>query len=370
MAKGIVYILTNPSFKEDELKIGKTTRQVEERIKELSKPSGVPNPFRLAHYQEFDDCDVVEKLMHDFFKEKRINNDREFFKVNLWEVIAKLDELKINEFRGKLHKLTEQNELVHKLLADQEQNKKHIKHLKDLVENLKTCIESVGRGYFTLHFWCDMPDEMRNAVWVKNKNTIEDFISNLDKEDLYKLFYELLSNETYNEHLSYLQSKKFDDFSFDDFVENLEEILSQLSDEFTEWNERIFESQSNMPNDQEILEMISLKCLNLHNLNNKENLKYLLNFPLLTKLQFKGYHSKDFDEITNIIEFIKSHIHSMKSVLFVLSDVFITERDLEFTKEVINSNLKFAEISVLQNQQLNLFSIAKELVVIFQINNF
>lgn len=44
--KGYVYILTNPSFKEDWIKIGKSTRPVNIRSKELDN-TAVPLPFEV-----------------------------------------------------------------------------------------------------------------------------------------------------------------------------------------------------------------------------------------------------------------------------------------------------------------------------------
>ena len=44
MDKGYVYILTNPSFKEDWIKIGNSSRPVDIRSKELDN-TAVPLPF-------------------------------------------------------------------------------------------------------------------------------------------------------------------------------------------------------------------------------------------------------------------------------------------------------------------------------------
>ena len=43
---GYVYILTNPSFREDWVKIGKSSRHVDVRSKELDNPA-VPLPFEI-----------------------------------------------------------------------------------------------------------------------------------------------------------------------------------------------------------------------------------------------------------------------------------------------------------------------------------
>ena len=44
--KGYVYILTNPSFREDWVKIGKSSRSVDVRSKELDN-TAIPLPFEI-----------------------------------------------------------------------------------------------------------------------------------------------------------------------------------------------------------------------------------------------------------------------------------------------------------------------------------
>lgn len=81
--QGYVYILTNPSFREDWVKIGMSSMSVEQRVKQLDS-TGVPLPFEIyatmktAKYQE------AEKLIHNFismFTNLRIRDNREFFNV-------------------------------------------------------------------------------------------------------------------------------------------------------------------------------------------------------------------------------------------------------------------------------------------------
>lgn len=49
---GYVYILTNPSFKEDWVKIGKSSRPVDVRSKELDN-TAVPLPFEIFRWSCF-----------------------------------------------------------------------------------------------------------------------------------------------------------------------------------------------------------------------------------------------------------------------------------------------------------------------------
>ena len=79
---GYVYILTNPSFREDWVKIGKT-KNMEERLKTLDNTS-VPLPFVKYATLQTVKYEKAEKHVHHFiemFTKLRIRDKREFFNV-------------------------------------------------------------------------------------------------------------------------------------------------------------------------------------------------------------------------------------------------------------------------------------------------
>lgn len=81
--EGYVYILTNPSFKEDWVKIGKSSRPVDVRSKELDN-TAVPLPFEIYATMKTVKYNEVEKLVHktiDRLTDLRIRQNREFFNV-------------------------------------------------------------------------------------------------------------------------------------------------------------------------------------------------------------------------------------------------------------------------------------------------
>lgn len=81
--QGYVYILTNPSFKEDWVKIGKSTRPVDVRSKELDN-TAVPLPFEIFATMKTCKYNEVEKMVHkmiDRLTDLRIRQNREFFNV-------------------------------------------------------------------------------------------------------------------------------------------------------------------------------------------------------------------------------------------------------------------------------------------------
>ena len=80
---GYVYILTNPSFREDWVKIGKSSRPVDVRSKELDN-TAVPLPFEIFATLKTVKYDIVEKKIHkaiDRLSDLRIRQKREFFNI-------------------------------------------------------------------------------------------------------------------------------------------------------------------------------------------------------------------------------------------------------------------------------------------------
>ena len=80
---GYVYILTNPSFREDWVKIGKSSRPVDVRSKELDN-TAVPLPFEIFATMKTVKYNEVEVLVHkmiDGLTNLRIRPNREFFNV-------------------------------------------------------------------------------------------------------------------------------------------------------------------------------------------------------------------------------------------------------------------------------------------------
>lgn len=104
---GYVYILTNPSFKEDWVKIGKSSRPVDIRSKELDN-TAVPLPFEIYATLKTVKYEQVEKQLHrmiDRLTDLRIRPNREFFNVPpskaielLKDCAMTIDDAEITEF--------------------------------------------------------------------------------------------------------------------------------------------------------------------------------------------------------------------------------------------------------------------------------
>ena len=111
--KGYVYILTNPAFRENWVKIGKSCRPVDVRSKELDN-TAVPLPFDIFATMSTVKYAEAEKLVHKYierFTDRRIRNNREFFNVKpeealeiFYDVQELLDDAEIEVFQGKAPK--------------------------------------------------------------------------------------------------------------------------------------------------------------------------------------------------------------------------------------------------------------------------
>ncbi len=89
--KGYVYILTNPCFKENWVKIGQTDN-LERRIMELSQATGIPLPFEMyavlktTKYKQAET--MIHRLVGKLAPDKRINPKREFFNIEPEDAVS------------------------------------------------------------------------------------------------------------------------------------------------------------------------------------------------------------------------------------------------------------------------------------------
>lgn len=96
--KGYVYVLTNPSFRDDWVKIGKSSREPNVRSKELSN-TAVPLDYEIYATLKTIKYAEAEKMIHrsiDRISKLRINEKREFFNIpaeKAYEILADIKEL-------------------------------------------------------------------------------------------------------------------------------------------------------------------------------------------------------------------------------------------------------------------------------------
>ena len=84
---GQVYALVNESMP-GLFKVGFTTGIARDRAAQLSSATGIPTPFKLLFAYDTINCRNVEAGIHDLLKEKRVNDNREFFRCQLKELVT------------------------------------------------------------------------------------------------------------------------------------------------------------------------------------------------------------------------------------------------------------------------------------------
>ena len=89
---GWVYLLTNESMP-GIVKIGMTTRCVDQRAKELSASTSAPTPFKVAHRWPVHDPMAVEAVVHRKLRSRRVNQRREFFRVDSAHVVQMMTQI-------------------------------------------------------------------------------------------------------------------------------------------------------------------------------------------------------------------------------------------------------------------------------------
>ena len=79
-----VYVLSNPTTP-NLLKIGYTTQTPDDRAKQISNATGVALPYKVEWAFKCFDGEQLEGEVHRKLKEYRVNNQREFFQIDLEE---------------------------------------------------------------------------------------------------------------------------------------------------------------------------------------------------------------------------------------------------------------------------------------------
>ena len=100
---GYVYIMSNESL--NFLKIGYTQNSPYDRAAQLYE-TGVPTPFSVEKFYFVEDAPQCEELVHMRLTRFRINNEREFFKVDR-DKAERVIEQAIDDLRERLWAKTE-----------------------------------------------------------------------------------------------------------------------------------------------------------------------------------------------------------------------------------------------------------------------
>jgi hypothetical protein len=111
MAKGYVYILSNVSMP-GIVKIGKTTRSVEQRVMELYQ-TGVPSPFEVVASFLTPDCHELEAVTHAHLAQSRLTGGREFFTLSAEEAYSHVRAMHIEQMAEFMDEYLPDHRIIH-----------------------------------------------------------------------------------------------------------------------------------------------------------------------------------------------------------------------------------------------------------------
>lgn len=94
--EGYIYIMTSASV--PYLKIGQTTLDPNTRAAQLSASTSAATPFHVAYVRKVPNCNLAERMIHAALEPHRVSDNREFFKVSLFEAARVLDALLVEGF--------------------------------------------------------------------------------------------------------------------------------------------------------------------------------------------------------------------------------------------------------------------------------
>ncbi len=156
---GYVYILTNPSFREDWIKIGKTTN-MEERLRTLYNTS-LPLPFEPYATMKTVKYNEAEKLVHHYierFTNLRIEKKREFFNVKPEEALEIFREVATLLDDAVIEEVYKTGVVCGTNTESKKEVRKAGEHRVWLIPynrkffDLKGCYDNQGEVYWTQHF--------------------------------------------------------------------------------------------------------------------------------------------------------------------------------------------------------------------------
>jgi len=107
MANGFIYVMSNPSFSDGQIKIGKSMNDPSFRKDNLNSTS-LPEPFIIEYFALVDDYDAVELQVHSKLADYRPNKNREFFKCSIPEAILVIRELSNVKYEEVFYKSPEE----------------------------------------------------------------------------------------------------------------------------------------------------------------------------------------------------------------------------------------------------------------------
>jgi hypothetical protein len=88
-----VYILSNPVYGDNIIKIGYTASSPELRKETIDKSTGVPVPFHVEYAKQCRNGRELEQAVHQYLSKERINPNKEFFQISIEDAKQVIDRI-------------------------------------------------------------------------------------------------------------------------------------------------------------------------------------------------------------------------------------------------------------------------------------
>ena len=225
-----VYVMSNPSFPDNMFKIGWTRKYPTIRAKNLHT-SGIPTPFIIEFLIITTDGYKLEKKIHEYIKQYRLNPNREFFKISK-DILTKI---LTNELNLKLTLITEiitpiKNIIVDKKVIDNKDVNKINKLYEIVAKEMNEFINKLKKDKTEL-----VINEINGKKYV---TTIE---TECEQDCLYSHGFED-DNEKYIKDTIYFIQQDINQYKkwIDNLLNNYEDIKNEIGIEHLRDDNKLF----------------------------------------------------------------------------------------------------------------------------------
>ena len=90
--EGFIYILNNPSL-EGIVKIGATTKDPNDKCRELSSNPSIPTPFNIVYYLSSMNPFKVVGIVYEILDKYTVDKSRDFFKVDVAQTVNLIEDI-------------------------------------------------------------------------------------------------------------------------------------------------------------------------------------------------------------------------------------------------------------------------------------
>lgn len=127
---GFIYIMSNPSFSDGRIKIGKSKSDPSAFRKEELYSTGVPEPFEIEYFAFVEDHDRTEVLIHKKLDDYRPNKKREFFTCSIPSAILCIQQNSSIKFEEVFYKSPEKIEEEKRRKIEEANQQKKLEKMK------------------------------------------------------------------------------------------------------------------------------------------------------------------------------------------------------------------------------------------------